>query len=424
MNTLRSHAPPLAPWLLRAAITGVFHHHGVEKMSDPAVLAGPSCGPAGREETAGPLTESRTRIRSSPASAGAVSLLLLALAAGCDSSPAQTRTSLSGDLSCSIPESEIREGGVGLDGIPSIQDPVWVEAGHPDADYLIASDRVIGLIVDGRPVAIPHNILWWHEIVNLDLPGEKRLAVTYCPLTGTSMVFDRAPIDGATLGVSGLLFRNNLIMYDRREGRSLWPQMKRGARCGPADGTELPMMAALELRWESWRQIHPDTEVLGSNQGIGRNYRSYPYGDYESLDNRRTLFPVGSLDTRRPPKERVLGIPTFGTDGIAFPFLELNENGAVFAVHPDSAPDQVVVFWDEFSQAAMAYRPEVDGQTLTFEMDGERIVDSTTGSEWRIDGVAIGGPLTGHSLRGIDDAYVAFWFAWADFHPGTTIWLP
>ena len=44
------------------------------------------------------------------------------------------------------------------------------------------------------------------------------LAVTYCPLTGSSMVFRREVVNGVEFGVSGLLFKNNLVMYDRTGG--------------------------------------------------------------------------------------------------------------------------------------------------------------------------------------------------------------
>jgi hypothetical protein len=44
----------------------------------------------------------------------------------------------------------------------------------------------------------------------------EQLAVTYCPLTGSSIVFDRASVDGDEFGVSGFLWQNNLIMYNRR----------------------------------------------------------------------------------------------------------------------------------------------------------------------------------------------------------------
>ena len=120
---------------------------------------------------------------------------------------------------------ELQEGlisGAARDGIPALTDPTLVPVGDAKTDYLLGTDRVIGLEVAGEYIAIPHNILWWHEIVNLNDVG---LAVTYCPLTGSSMVFDRAAAEGAELGTSGLLFKNNLVMYDRsgrRTGIRLW----------------------------------------------------------------------------------------------------------------------------------------------------------------------------------------------------------
>jgi hypothetical protein len=50
----------------------------------------------------------------------------------------------------------------------------------------------------------------------------------------SSLAFDRAPAGGATFGVSGLLYQNNLMMYDRNRPESLWPQMLRGAAASAA----------------------------------------------------------------------------------------------------------------------------------------------------------------------------------------------
>ena len=100
----------------------------------------------------------------------------------------------------------------------------------------------MGLSIGGKAVAIPHNILLWHEIVNLQVGGAS-VAVTYCPLTGSSLAFDRSSVNGAELGVSGLLFNNNLLMYDRNSTQSLWPQMLRQSTCGPRSG------AALQMGW-------------------------------------------------------------------------------------------------------------------------------------------------------------------------------
>ncbi|MEX0601117.1 MAG: DUF3179 domain-containing (seleno)protein, partial [Rhodothermales bacterium] len=144
------------------------------------------------------------------------------------------------------------------------------------ATYLVDDSRVIGLHFDGKPTAIPHNILWHHEIVNLN-GSDMDLAVTYCPLTGSSMAFDRADLNGAEFGVSGLLFKNNLTMYDRRSGESLWPQMNREAGCGPNAGTALTMFPVVEMTWGGWRELHPDTEVISANTGFSRGYREEHY---------------------------------------------------------------------------------------------------------------------------------------------------
>ncbi|MYH49554.1 MAG: DUF3179 domain-containing protein [Gammaproteobacteria bacterium] len=145
--------------------------------------------------------------------------------------------SLPDDSFCSIPEEFIVSGGVGRDGIPALVNPSLVSSEHAEATYVREVDRVIGIEADGRFIAVPHNILWWHEIVNFDDFG-RPFAVTYCPLTGSSMVFDRSSVEGVDFGVSGLLFHNNLMMFNRRlDGaeESLFPQMMQGARCGPME---------------------------------------------------------------------------------------------------------------------------------------------------------------------------------------------
>ena len=84
-------------------------------------------------------------------------------------------------------------------------------------DYLLDTDRVIGFLVDGEAWATPHNVGWWHEIMNLDFPEGLQVAVTDRPLTGSSLAFNRSVVEGAALWVSGLHFQNNLIMFDRND---------------------------------------------------------------------------------------------------------------------------------------------------------------------------------------------------------------
>jgi hypothetical protein len=320
---------------------------------------------------------------------------------------------------CSIPQDQILSGGPGKDGIPALSNPLLVGKEHPGAAYLASDDRVVGLTFGSGPIAIPLNIFWWHEIVNLEI-GDQALAITHCPLTGSSMGFNRAAALGAEFGVSGLLYKNNLIMYDRNGDESLWPQMLRGARCGTRDGQELPMVPIIEMSWEAWKTLHPQTLVVSDDTQYSRDYNRYPYGSYDQLDNSTTLFPA-NIDDRRPAKERVLGIP-FGSGGVAFPFGLLDEEGAVAAVSGAFPGGAGVVFWDRESQAAMAFSPTMDAGNLTFSVVDGRITDDQTGSVWRVDGLAEEGPLTGRQLQPVAEAFVAFWFAWPEFYPEIKIW--
>lgn len=87
-------------------------------------------------------------------------------------------------------------GGPGKDGIPSIDKPRFQSAAAAD-DYLDDGDLVIGVYRNGEARAYPQRIVVWHEIVNDEIGGDP-LAVTYCPLTGTALGFER---NGTELGV-------------------------------------------------------------------------------------------------------------------------------------------------------------------------------------------------------------------------------
>ncbi|MFQ5689493.1 MAG: DUF3179 domain-containing protein [Gemmatimonadota bacterium] len=338
---------------------------------------------------------------------------------GGSTSDPRNRPPNSANLNCSLPPDRIMDGGTARDGIPSLLDPVMVAKDDPEADYMLDTDRVIGFHLDGQWMAIPHNILWWHEIVNLTTGTGARIAATYCPLTGSSMLFDLRSPGVSRFIVSGLLFNNNLMMLDK-DSESLWPQMFAQARCGAKDGVFLPMLPSIEMRWGAWKQLHPETLIVSGNTGFSRDYTLYPYGLYEDLDA-PPLFDMPLNDRRRRTKERLLGIP-FNDGGMAFPYLELQEQGPTGVAQAVVGGQTLVVFWDEQAYGAMAYLRSANGLVLDFKAQNGTIVDVQTGSTWRIDGLAIAGPMAGTQLRAIDNAFVSFWFSWSAFHPQTEIW--
>ena len=130
-------------------------------------------------------------------------------------------TGISFDLSCTVALDEIFDGGVQRDGIPALTNPEVVSAAQ--ATFLTDTSRVLGIVRNGEARAYPFTVMWWHEMVNDTLGGEPIL-MTYCPLTGSGIAFDpRVDNQARNFGVSGLLFRSNLTMFDR-DTETLWNQ--------------------------------------------------------------------------------------------------------------------------------------------------------------------------------------------------------
>ena len=369
--------------------------------------------------------------RGAPRAQNAAFLTALLLLMGCFTSPVAKDGSEGEEPleegPCQLNRSFLFDAGVGRDGISALTDPEFHPADDPRLTRFLGTvDRVVAFVVDDIPYAVPLNILWYHEIANVSLPhsgGTLDLAISYCPLTGSGLVFDRAVVDGAEFGVSGLLYYNNLVMYDRRTQDSLWPQMMGEAGCGPASKTPLPPHTSIEMTWLGWKTLHPDTRVLGY-VGVGNAYQQYPYGNYEQ--QAWFSFPMPNLDPRWHPKERVLGVRDSDGGAIAFPFGALDAWGewAAIPFAVGNARTPAVLFWDRTFRSAMAFRPELNGEALTFTASLHGIVDVETGSIWTVEGRAVSGPLQGARLDPAGDAMVAYWGAWQAFFPHTDVWGP
>ncbi|HKJ68253.1 MAG TPA: DUF3179 domain-containing protein, partial [bacterium] len=270
-----------------------------------------------------------------------------------------------------IPADEIVSVGPPRDGIPAIDNPKFVQPG--EADFLRADDRVLGIVEQGTARAYPINIMNWHEIVN-DEFGDDPVVMTYCPLCGSGMAYD-AHVAGKdrAFGVSGLLYNNEVLLYDR-QSESLWSQIMSEVVSGPLKGRELEQIPMSHTTWEDWRSRHPDTQVLSTETGYARNYSRDPYSGYQ--DDKRIMFPVSNSDDRYPRKELVLGVEING-EYKAYPFSELR-------------------------QTSGKIRDSLNGQQLIIRFDSEHQSAKTTDGQ-------------GKEIP----AVMLYWFAWTAFHPET-----
>ncbi|WP_137286064.1 DUF3179 domain-containing protein [Halorussus salinisoli] len=304
------------------------------------------------------------------------------------------------------------------DAIPSVDDPEFGEGYFGDSD-----DEVIVVEGDETARAYPVRILNYHEIVNDELGGDP-IAVTWCPLCGSAVVYDREVAGKVlTFGVSGKLADDDLVMYDR-ETESEWKQSLGAAIAGELAGESLRVRPSAVTTYERFRDEHPDGLVLqrpgGESEASGPGddpepieYDDAPYADYFESDGFGLAAHRGEggrewdrddLD----PKAAVLGVEVEG-DALGFPLSRVE--GAEGVVTAEVGGRTIAVFATPDGIHAFehpGYEFEAVGEGV-FEADGTRWDGATGESD-------DGRELTRLAARRL------FAFAWQDDHGDDAFW--
>lgn len=326
----------------------------------------------------------------------------------------------------SIGLDELIDGGPGKDGIPSIDDPLFVSQSDASG-WLRGVEPVISLEVNGEARAYPIQILMWHEIVN-DVLGGKSVVVTFCPLCYSAIVFDSS-VHGKVheFGVSGFLRHSDMIMYDRTT-ESLWQQFSGEALVGDYTGYELTIIPSQLISFDQFREAYPDAAVLSRETGHLRNYGNNPYAGYDDINNSPFLLRE-ELPKKISPMEKVIGVRTEKqVKGYTYTITRKKR-----VIHDEVGGEPIVIFHVDGMASALddrtIHRSRDDGSTgvfspvlndehLEFEFSGGEIRDKNTGSIWSISGRATDGPLKDAQLvTKIYGDYFAF--AWLVFYPET-----
>lgn len=271
-----------------------------------------------------------------------------------------------------IPKDDILSGGPPKDGIPAILHPKFEEAN--EAKWLNDDDLVSGFTYNGEKRAYPLRILVWHEAVN-DRIGDLPFLVSYCPLCGSTLIFNRE-IGGKEykFGISGLLYQSDVLFYDR-ETQSLWSQLEMKSVSGKMAGTDFIVLPSTLATWKEWREKYPDTLVLSRDTGFFRNYDRQPYSGYE--ESSTIMFPIKNKNNKFHPKEKVLVVLS-GNRAKAYPFSELKK-------------------------VKTPLKDKLGGKVIVIEFKDGDYVNATDIS---------GNPV---------DSFVSYWFAWFTFKPDTLV---
>lgn len=325
----------------------------------------------------------------------------------------------------SIDLNAVLSGGVPRDGIPPIDNPMLTDIST--VTDLQPQSPVISININGDARAYPLEVLIRHEIAN-DVVGDVPVAVTFCPLCNSAIVYERT-VDDKVLrfGVSGNLFNSDLIMWDDLT-QSWWQQLTGKGIVGDYNGYQLKIVPSQVVSFGVFKERYPEGTVLrGPHGAYGRN----PYVGYDSSP--MPFLYSGTLDDRLFAMARVLAIEI---DGLAFAY-SFSTLQAEHVVNDTVNVTDIVVFWQagavsaldageidtskDVGMATMYNRSLTTGETLTFRYEDGEFWDNETNSTWNIFGEATAGKLKGTTLQQLN-AFPHFWFAWSAFYPETIVY--
>jgi len=302
---------------------------------------------------------------------------------------------------------EIVWGGVLFDEIPSLDYPTMVKA--DEAHYLLDTDLVFGVEINGDVRAYPLRILGWHEMVN-DVVGDVPVALAYCTLCGSGILYETAVADisaALVFGSSGLLYRSNKLMFDRASS-TLWNQYNGKPVLGPLvdKDVELKQRPIAITRWDQWRNTHPETTVLSMNTGYSRNYNSgVTYKDY--FASPELMFPAAvNNENGVARKDYIFGVRTLAASK-AWP-LDVFKGTPV--INDQVGSQSLMLIGDTTSRTVRAYERNAN-EHFELGKDGKL---STGNSHWSVRESYLVS-ADGQHKRGRIAGHISYWFAWDNF---------
>jgi hypothetical protein len=258
-----------------------------------------------------------------------------------------------------VPLEQIKSGGPHKDGIPSIDTPRFERlndgAAAGWASRIGDAEPVIALEIRGDARAYPLSVLIWHEIVN-DVVGGAPVAVTYCPLCNSSLVFERT-VENRVLdfGATGKLRNSDLVMYDRQT-ESWWQQFGGDAIAGVMSGKRLRLVPSRLESFGRFRQRFPNGQVLIPNNPAARDYGTNPYVRYDASGQKPFLYD-GSLPDGIDPMERVIAVETRPGHHEAWSLPLLRERSAIEA-------GDIVLKWEAGQTSALDKKTIAGGRDV------------------------------------------------------------
>jgi len=291
--------------------------------------------------------------------------------------------------------------------------PAFVDANSAQID---ATDKVLAVKVGTAARAYPIRTMGYHHIVN-DTVGGQPIAVTYCTLCHTGLVWNRV-LDGRTLYFRLAGINNGNALIRDEQTNSIWQQSTGQAIFGPLKGRQLALIRSDELTFGLWRKEQPAGLVLKPKAMYASDYET---NDWEAHIE-QTHVVIDTSTSGIAPHELMLGVTLAGQNK-AYPVKTIL---AAKVIQDQIAGSPVLILVGPDQASLRVFQARTDEEPLSFvptqasDPQAAVVQDTKTRTNWNFEGCALDGPLPGQCLTQID-ANKDYWFDWMNHHPGTAV---
>jgi len=323
-------------------------------------------------------------------------IIVSIITSGCTKTSIQMENTKDGEGFWLIPRDEVLNSFENRDGIVSIDTPMFTLADK--VQFLHETDLVFSVKENNIVKVYPIKILQGHEIVN-DSINDIYFSVTYCPLTRSGICINRKINNKVTeFGVSGMLYNDNLMPYDRNT-ESIWSQMLGRCVNGELIDEQVATIMMITTNWQTIKTAYPEALVLTDDgfYNCDCGLKNDGFGDGETSDNTDGFLPGGNFYGIVSNFKVVL----YSYESLNDQLSGIRENNILIG---NGAFDYISVF-KRNSQASFS----IVQDSLPI------VLKDSEGNSWDMFGYALDGPKKGRRLETFYSYSASLW-AWEEFY--------
>lgn len=264
----------------------------------------------------------------------------------------------------------------------------------------ISDESLVAMVSFGDEIRVyPYKYISVYESVN-DFFDDNNIAITYCPITKSSLCFNRNFKDEIfTLRASGYLNNENVIIHDENSD-TFWSQMRIECVKGKFAGETIDTYNLIETTWKTVREnfknalVFTNTSIATKNMNISKNKDG-------NIEKSEKVF--GYFNSTQKINRKI----------IIYRYNNFVDEIQLFS--KISSGNNIITVGSNEKHFISSY---INNENLNFIAIQDQfpiVMKDENDNIWNVFGVAVSGPRKGEQLKS-PASFVASWWAWDLFY--------